>query len=101
MCPSIKNINQYFFLVLYIYTKIMNVCKKSKPIPIPIKGKLNNIIKKVSKQPNCFNLLGDNNFFHNSPPKKEGLNFSNLLKYNISPSSFKKYSLNEYYLKSM
>jgi hypothetical protein len=77
----------------------MEMYKKTKPIPI--KGKMNKILINIKDKSNCFNLLGDNIFFPKNPPKKDDSNFSKLLTYNISPSSFKKYSLNEYYLKSL
>jgi len=61
----------------------MDTIQKSDPIPIP---------KKKEKQ--NFNLLGDNNFFSPfSPPSINDNIFRKLLKYKISPSSFKKYSL--------
>lgn len=71
----------------------MEVKKHSSPIPIPKK-------KKKNKQNNSndirFQLGSDNNFISNSPPSNNKSKFLDLLKYKISPSSFKKYSINEY-----
>ena len=67
----------------------MNTIQKSDPITI-LKKK-----KKKEKQQKV-NLLGDNNFFSpfSSPKNNENL-FIKLLRYKISPSSFKNFSFSE------